>query len=197
MPGRTTGIPEPRATSAIFPKSRERDPGMLCHPATGEQTMLDDASLRYLASPAAISDLCALNALFIENFIRNDVKSHDAILRADFICVRSNGARMDRATYLKMWATGFDPRVIVYWDVRDELITLVGNVALVRATNKEIVRRDARDAVAMSTYTDIYVYERGAWKCIQAQITPVAPDQEPGDDTIVSTYINGVRTKYH
>jgi len=157
--------------------------------------MLDDASLRYLASPAAISDLCALNALFIENFIRNDVKSHDAILRADFICVRSNGARMDRATYLKMWATGFDPRVIVYWDVRDELITLVGNVALVRATNKEIVRRDGRDAVAMSTYTDIYVYERGAWKCIQAQITPVAPDQEPGDDTIVSTYINGVRTK--
>ena len=157
--------------------------------------MIDEASLRYLASPAAISDLRALNALFIENFIRNDVKSHDAILHADFICIRSNGARMDRTTYLKRWATGFDPQVIVYWDVRDELITLVGNVALVRATNKEIVRRDGRDTAAMSTYTDTYVYECGTWKCIQAQITPVAPDQEPGDDTIISIYINGVRTK--
>jgi hypothetical protein len=157
--------------------------------------MTDEASLRYLASPAAISDLRALNALFIENFVRNDVKSHDAILHADFIYIRSNGARMDRATYLKGWATGFDPHVIVYWDVRDELITLVGNVALVRATNKEIVRRDGRDTGAMSTYTDTYVYECGAWKCIQAQITPVAPDQEPGDDTVISIYINGVRTK--
>jgi hypothetical protein len=57
----------------------------------------------------------------------------------------------------------------MYWDVRDELITLVGNVALVRATNKEIVRRDGRDEAAMTTYTDTYVYERGSWKCIQAQ----------------------------
>lgn len=156
--------------------------------------MTDEASRRYLASPAAMDDLRALNALFIENFIRNDVESHDAILHADFICVRSNGARMGRATYLARWATGFDPHVIVYWDVRDELITLVGNVALVRATNKEIVRRDGRDEAAMSTYTDTYVYEHGRWSCIQAQITPVAPDAEPADDTVISTYIKGVRT---
>jgi hypothetical protein len=100
--------------------------------------MIDEGSLGHLASPAAISDLRALNALFIDNFIKNDVKSHDAILHAHFVCVRSNGARLDRATYLRRWATGFDPGVIVYWDVRDELITVVGNVALVRATNKEI-----------------------------------------------------------
>src|SRR4030095_12509224 len=120
--------------------------------------MIDEASLRYLASPAAIDDLRALNALFIENFIRNDVKSHDAILHADFIYIRTNGARVDRPTYLTRWAPGFDPHVIVYWDVRDELITLVGNVALVRATNKEVVRRDGRDEAAITTYTDIYVY---------------------------------------
>ena len=66
---------------------------------------------------------------------------------------------------------------------------------MVRVTNKEIVRRGGRDAVAMTTDTDTYVYERGRWKCIQAQITPVAPDQEPGDDTVIATYINGVRSK--
>ena len=82
----------------------------------------------------------------------------------------------------------------MHWDVRDELITLVGNVALVRATNKEIVRRDGRDEAAMTTYTDTYVYERGRWTCIQAQITPVARDQEPGDDTVISAYSHGART---
>lgn len=160
--------------------------------------MLKHASTDYLASPRAMLDLRALNALFIENFVRNDVKSHDAILHPEFIYVRSNGARVDRATYLKRWATAFDPQVIVYWDVRDELITLIGNVALVRATNKEIVRSGGQDIAAMSTYTDTYIYEAGtreagAWKCIQAQITPVAKEHEPGDDTIISVYLNGVR----
>ncbi len=155
--------------------------------------MLKHAASDYLASPKAMLDLRALNARFIENFIRNDVKSHDALLHRDFLYIRSNGARVDRETYLKGWATGFDPKVIVYWDVRDELITRIGNVALVRATNKEIIRRDGRDRASMSTYTDTYVFEGGLWKCIQAQITPVAPDQEPGDDTIISVYREGVR----
>ena len=147
----------------------------------------------YLTSPESIRDLRALNALFIENFIRNDVRSHDRILHRDFIAVQSNGARIDRASYLRAWATGFDPDIVIYWDVRDELITVVGNVALVRSTNKQIIRREGRDVPSMSTYTDTYVYENGAWKCIQAQITPVQPGFEPGDDTILTVYLRGVR----
>lgn len=146
----------------------------------------------YLNSPKAMADLRALNARFIHNFVTNDVPSHDAILHAAFIAVSSSGARVDRATYLKRWATGFDPAVIVYWDYRDELITIVGDVALVRSTNKCTIRRDGHDATGMTTYTDIYLYENGAWACIQAQITPVAPGNEPGDETIVRAYVNGV-----
>lgn len=149
----------------------------------------------YLKSPRAMADLRALNARFIHNFVTNDVPSHDAILHPDFISVTSQGARVDRATYLKNWATGFDPRVIVYWDYRDELITIVGDVALVRSSNKCTIRRDGRDTTGMTTYTDIYLYEKGAWKCIQAQITPIAPGKEPGDETIVRAYIDGVAQK--
>jgi hypothetical protein len=154
--------------------------------------MIAQTPLHSLAPREAMDELRALNALFIENFVRNDVKSHDAILHADFVCIRSNGSRVERAAYLKGWARGFDPQVIIYWDVRDEFITIVGNVALVRATNKEVVRSGGRDVTAMTTYTDTYIYEHGAWKCLQAQITPVAKDHEPGDDTIISVYINGV-----
>ena len=147
----------------------------------------------YLASEKAIDDLKAINARFIENFINNDVAAHDALLHPRFIGIRSDGTRIDRAGYLKAWVHGFDPKFIVYWDTRDELITVVGNVALVRATNKHVMRHPCHDETGMTVYTDTYVYEHGAWRCIQAQITPVVIGKEPGDETIVSVYVEGVR----
>jgi len=142
-------------------------------------------------STEVMDELRALNARFIHNFVTNDVPSHDAILHPAFITVLPTGQRWDRATYLKYWATAFDPKVIPYWDVRDELITVIGNVALVRSTNKAIRRRDGNEVTGMTMYTDTYLFENGAWKCIQAQIQAVAPEYYPSDDTIVSVYIEG------
>lgn len=135
--------------------------------------------------------LRAMNARFIHNFVTNDVAAHDAILHPDFIDIRPTGQRLDRASYLNYWATAFDPEVVVYWDVRDELITVIGDVALVRSTNKYVRRREAAEVTGMTTYTDTYRFENGAWKCIQAQLTAVAPEYYPSDDTIVSVYIKG------
>ncbi|MGL4636479.1 MAG: nuclear transport factor 2 family protein [Beijerinckiaceae bacterium] len=147
----------------------------------------------YLASPRAIQDLRVINARFIHNYVTNDVPSHDALLHARFLYINSSGKRIDRAPYLKRWATGFDPRETIYWDVRDELIHIFGNTALVRATNKYTLRQNGSETTGMACYTDVYVYENDTWLCIQAQITGVAPDHWPGDETIVSVYINGVR----
>jgi ketosteroid isomerase-like protein len=141
----------------------------------------------------AMTDLKALNARFIHNFITNDVKSHDALLHPRFINMTSKGARVSRQDYLKRWATQFDPEVYLYYDIRDELITIFDNVALVRATNKATIRRDGTESTAMTSYTDAYLRENGEWKCIQAQITTVAPENYPGDETIVSVYIKGQR----
>jgi len=142
-------------------------------------------------STEVMDELRALNARFIHNFVTNDVASHDAILHPAFINIWPTGQRWDRASYLKYWATAFDPKVIPYWDVRDELITVIGNVALVRSTNKAVRRRDGNEVTGMTMYTDIYLLENGAWKCIQAQIQAVAPEHYPSDDTIVSVYIDG------
>lgn len=149
----------------------------------------------YLASARALEDLKALNALFIENFVRNDVASHDAILHPRFLYINGSGARVDRATYLRNWATGFDPQAIPYWDVRDELITVIGDVALVRATNRMVLVEQGRETTMMAAYTDVYLHENGRWLCIQAQITPVAPGCEPGDETIISIYLKGLRQR--
>ena len=142
-------------------------------------------------SAETMDELRALNARFIHNFVTNDVASHDAILHPRFINIWPTGQRWDRASYLKYWATAFDPGVVVYWDVRDELITVIGDVALVRSTNKAIRRRDGKDVTGMTLYTDTYLFENGSWKCIQAQIQAVAPEFYPSDDTIVSVYIDG------
>ena len=140
-----------------------------------------------------MTELKALNARFIHNYVTNDVKSHDAMMHPDFICIGPSGKRQDRTDYLRQWATQFDPEVVVYWDVRDENITIIDNVALVRSTNKRTIRRDGKDTTSMSTYTDTYLLQNGTWKCIQAQIQALPPESYPGDDTIVSVYIKGQR----
>lgn len=141
----------------------------------------------------AMTDLKALNARFIHNYVTNDAKSHDAMMHPDFICIGPKGTRQNRADYLRQWATQFDAEVVVYWDVRDEVITIIDNVALVRSTNKRTIRRDGEDTTSMSTYTDTYLFQKGEWKCIQAQIQMLPPESYPGDDTIVSVYIKGKR----
>ena len=139
----------------------------------------------------ALRELRALNARFIHNFVTNDVPSHDRLTHPAFVCITSTGGRVDRAAYLKAWATGFNPERIVYWDYRDEAISVFGSTALVRSTNKQVVVQNGVETVGMTTYTDTYIRENGEWKCIQAQITPVSPANYPSDDTIVKKYVKG------
>ena len=136
--------------------------------------------------------LRALTARFIHNFITNDVAGHDAILHRDFICISPAGARVSRADYLEEWATGFDPARIPYFDYRDEKIDVFGDTALLRSTNRSVRLKDGVETVGMTMYTDTYVRKDGAWKCIQAQITPVQPAHYPPDETIVKKYVKGV-----
>jgi len=81
-----------------------------------------------------------------------------------------------RAAYLKYWATAFDPKLIPYWDVRDELITIV-------ATSRWWLDQQAIAAARTGgdrhdhVHRHLSVRER-RWKCIQAQIS-VAPEHYP------------------
>jgi hypothetical protein len=61
----------------------------------------------------------------------------------------------------------------------------------VRSVNKAIIIKNGKEITGMTQYTDTYVKEYGEWKCIQAQITPVAPENYPGDETIVKKYVKG------
>jgi Domain of unknown function (DUF4440) len=139
-----------------------------------------------------LATLSNLNKRFIHNFVTNDVPSHDAILHPLFRTIGTQGGHMERASYLMEWATGFDPDVIPYWDMRDERITLIGDVALVSATNKWTRIRDGVEVQGMTCYTDTYVRNGESWLCIMAQLTSVSPQNYPADDTIIVKYLRGV-----
>jgi ketosteroid isomerase-like protein len=138
------------------------------------------------------AELRALNARFIHNFTTNDVPGHDAILHKDFICIDPNGRRVGREEYLKRWGGQFDPDRIPYYDYRNEKIDVFGDTALLRSTNKGVRMVDGREVTGMTKYTDIYVKDGGAWKCVQAQLTRVAPEHYPPNSTIVRKYVRGV-----
>ncbi len=93
----------------------------------------------YLASTKALDDLRAINARFIENFINNDVAAHDAPLHPAFIGIRSDGTRVGRGRLSGKYGRGGSiPASSPIGTFATELITVVGNSALVRATNKHV-----------------------------------------------------------
>jgi hypothetical protein len=142
--------------------------------------------LQVNAQETDMAKLKKLNATFIHNFVTNDTASHSRIIHKDFVCISSDGKYIDRAAYLNGWAHGFDG--YKYWDYRNEDIKIFGNTALVHSQNKYMVVRDGKEITGMSMYTDVYVKENGQWKCVQAQISKVAPENFAGDETIVRKY---------
>ncbi len=141
---------------------------------------------------ADLTTLSKLNKRFIHNFVTNDVASHDAILHPLFKQIDTKGGELDRAAYLLEWATGFDPNIITYWDMRAEDITLIGDVALVHATTKWTRVINGIETDGMTCYTDTYIRDEETWLCIHAQLTSVAPQNYPSDETIVVKYLRGV-----
>ena len=138
-----------------------------------------------------LSQLKALNAKFIHNYVTNDAASHDKILHEKFQYINSQGKWVNRKDYLEGWKTGFDPEKIIYWDYRMERISIFGNTALVRSVNKFILLDGGEETTGMAQYTDTYIKEGGVWKCIQAQITNVTPENYPAENTIVRSYVKG------
>ncbi|HVF82411.1 MAG TPA: nuclear transport factor 2 family protein [Flavisolibacter sp.] len=129
-----------------------------------------------IPAPAPKTDsaiLSSLNAQFIRNFITQDANAHQKIIHNDFVCIESNGAIVERDSYLKNWATDFAKSSYTSFHYSEESIRLFGNIALVRAKTTYTVNTDGKQITGYTIYTDTYFKEKGYWKCVQVQITPV------------------------
>ncbi|MBK7306754.1 MAG: nuclear transport factor 2 family protein [Chitinophagaceae bacterium] len=138
------------------------------------------------AQESDMTQLKKLNAAFIHNFVTNDVAAHSLIIHKDFIRISSDGQCTGRKKYLEDWAHGFGDTK--YWDYRNEDIKIFGNMALVHSQNKCIIIQDGKELISYWMYTDTYIKENGEWKCVQAQIGKVTPENFARDETIVRKY---------
>jgi hypothetical protein len=119
-----------------------------------------------------VSQLSALNAQFIQNFLHNDTVAHNKIIYKDFVCIVGNGSVVSRDDYMKGWSHGYDPKVYKSFAMQNELIRLFGNTALVRAETPYTLIKDDKEVSGVTIYTDTYIKLDGQWWCIQAQLTP-------------------------
>jgi ketosteroid isomerase-like protein len=117
--------------------------------------------------------LSKLNAQFIQNFLKQDVAAHSAIIHPDFVCIESSGAIVSREVYLANWATDFDNSGYTSFTYQDESIRIFGNTAFVRAKTVYTRENNGKTETGYTIYTDTYLKENGKWQCAQVQITPV------------------------
>ena len=110
-----------------------------------------------------------LNEEYVQALLEADVDWYREHLAEDFVCVESDGSRLDRGEFLRDAARGPDVAAYTLQDVR---VRIFGPVALVHATG-EFTRRDG--STGTSRYTDVYALQDGRWKAVAAQLTRVTP----------------------
>lgn len=76
--------------------------------------------------------------------------------------------------------------------MRDQRITVIGDMALVRAVTQWVRVLSGEAKLGMTCYTDTYVLVSERWLCVQAHLTSVAPAHYPPDSTTVVQYKKGV-----
>ena len=120
------------------------------------------------------AELSELNRQFIENFTTQDAARHDEIIHKDFVCIQSDGSIVGREEYMKGWPAAYTHSGYTAFTYTDESIRIFGDIALVRSKTVYTKKIGDKELKGNSVYTDTYVKENHHWKCIQAQITPVA-----------------------
>lgn len=81
------------------------------------------------------------------------------------------GKIVDRDTYMKNWAQGYNPEIDKSFEYKNEVIRIFGNMALVRSNTYYTWLENGKLMNGKTVYTDTYIKENGRWWCVQAQIT--------------------------
>lgn len=106
-----------------------------------------------------------------EAIVRKDAAAVAANMADDFRAIRSNGAAVDRATFLRDL---LDPQLAIDpYGVEDFDVRVYGDVALLSGRTKMTGRYAGEPFTTHYRYVDVYVRRDGAWKVVSVQTTPV------------------------
>ncbi|WP_407353635.1 nuclear transport factor 2 family protein [Luteimonas sp. R10] len=125
------------------------------------------------ASAHSTYELRRLNDGYVRAFLESDVGWFERHLAADFRCILSSGALVDRAAFLRNIA---QPVAMKSFDIEDVSVRFVGDVAVVQARTRYETPEGRRGG---SRYTDLWVLRDGRWQALVAQITAISEPASP------------------
>lgn len=106
-----------------------------------------------------------LNAGYVRAFMKSDADWYDRHLTADFTCILTTGAVVDRATFVE---NARKPHATVKYDLSEVTIRVHGGAALASAVGTW-QRKDG--STGRTRYVDVWVKKEGVWKAASAQLT--------------------------
>ncbi len=108
-----------------------------------------------------------LNTGYVRAFMKSDADWYDRHLTPDFTCILTNGALVDRATFVE---NARKPHTVLKYDLSEVTVRVHGNAALASALGTW-ERKDG--TTGRTRYVDVWVRKDGAWKAASAQLTAV------------------------
>lgn len=111
--------------------------------------------------------LVALNAGYVNAFVRSDAAWYDAHLAPDYRCLAGDGSIVSRRDFIE---ASKRPMTYRSFSLDSVQVKLVGDVALISAITPYVRADGTRGA---SRYVDTWVRRDGVWKALQAHITPI------------------------
>jgi len=123
------------------------------------------AGVASAATRSDVEQIRDLNAGYVRAFMNSDADWYDRHLTADFVCILTTGATVDRATFVE---NARKPHTTVTYDLSEVTIRVHGDAALVSALGTW-TRKDG--TTGRTRYVDVWVRKDGSWKAVSAQLT--------------------------
>lgn len=120
----------------------------------------------------------AADAQFFKALIDADVAALEDLLAADFILVDvMGGSEVPRAALIELVGSG----QLKFESIKpaDAHMRIYGTTGIVIGRTEIQMRFEQSTFTTKSRYTHVYVEERGHWRMVSAQGTPIAEAQDP------------------
>jgi hypothetical protein len=117
------------------------------------------------------------DAEFFKALIDADVAALEDLLDADFILVDvMGGSEVPKAVLIGLVGSG----QLKFESIKpaDTHVRIYGATAIVIGRTEMQMRFEQKAFTTKSRYTHVYVEERGRWRMVSAQGTPIAPAQD-------------------
>jgi ketosteroid isomerase-like protein len=122
------------------------------------------------AGPNAEAQLTKIEHNWAEAYVKRDPSFVKRITADDFIFVGPDGNSVGKSDYVK-GMTG--PTVFTAFDVSDLKIRTYNDVAVVVGIATITAKTGDKDESGKYAFTDMFVKQRGEWKAVSSQATPV------------------------